>query len=50
MLWDRRKVILSGDFGGGGEDKVKWRFRSVCERALNLIGFVGVKSFLVPCE
>lgn len=54
MLWERRKIVLSdGELtgvGGGGGGKRKRKVQGVCEKALNLIGFVGVESLLIPCE
>lgn len=49
MLWDRRQGILNADFGGR-ENKMRRKVGKVCERALNLVGFVGAESFLIPCE
>lgn len=53
MLWERRKVVLSNEHlveVGGGGGKRKRKVQGVCEKALNLIGFVGVESLLIPRE
>lgn len=49
MLWDRRRGILN--VGLGGQDvKMRRKVGNVCKKALDLVAFVGMESFLIPCE
>lgn len=50
ILWERKKVVFRGGIGTDGSKRTEHRIQSTYEKALNLVGFVGVESFLIPCE